>query len=174
MIPFTLQSFVNKHAPDSDKTQLTSIHVNELPLKSQKVYSQSSKSNEQTKSTSPPDDRRSHQVVLDLSVSPTTHPQTEMEERPVKRFGGEDIFLVRVGNESVVGCHHRHIEMPEVAQERRSVELGIASRHCQYKRKLFRTINSQTRHRSTYVGRSNDSPRSSTCACLLDYSLCHS
>jgi hypothetical protein len=41
-----------------------------------------------------------------------------MKERPVKRFRGKDIFFVGVGDESVVGCHHRHIEVPEVAQER--------------------------------------------------------
>ena len=41
----------------------------------------------------------------------------EVEERPIERFGGEDIFFVRVGDERVVGGHHRDVEVPEVVQE---------------------------------------------------------
>lgn len=75
-----------------------------------------------------PNDRVSNEVVLDRLGSPTAHSQAEVQERPSERRRSEDILLVRVGHERVVGRHHGDVEMPKVGEEGRFVQLGVSSR----------------------------------------------
>ena len=107
--------------------KLTSIHIDILPLRPQQIHTESGERNTQTNRTAPPDDRRAHKVILKLSIAPSTHPQPEMQKWPVERFGSKNIFLIWVRHESVVRCHHSHVEVPEISKERGSIEFGIAS-----------------------------------------------
>ena len=73
---------------------------------------------DETRATAPPDDGRAEEVVLRLIVAPAAHAKAKSEEGPVGWLRSEDVVLVRVRDESVVRCHHRDVEMPEVAEER--------------------------------------------------------
>lgn len=97
---------------------LTRLHIDVLPLHAHEVHDESEEAEAKTDSAAPPDDWRAKKVILRLTISPTAHAQTDAEERPVSWLGREDIFFVRIGNECVVGRHHRNVEVPEVAQER--------------------------------------------------------
>ena len=81
--------------------------------------------NQETGSSAPPDDRRADQIVLGLPVAPPAHPQAEPHQRPICRRGREDVFFVR-GDERIVRRHHCDAQSPKVAQERRTVALGLA------------------------------------------------
>jgi hypothetical protein len=73
-----------------------------------------------------PDDGVADQVVLDVLGCPAAHAEAEVEEWPGKWRGGEDVLLVGVGHERIVGRHHGNVEVPEIAEEGRLVELGVA------------------------------------------------
>ena len=97
---------------------LPRIHVLVLPLGPEQVHSKRRNSNSQTDSAAPPDNWCTEEVILDLSIAPSTHPQSEVQEGPVKRLRSQDVFLVRIGDESVVRSHHRYVEMPPITKER--------------------------------------------------------
>lgn len=144
------------------------------------------------KETSRPTD----QVELGHIRSPSVHSKSEVEPRPVEGFllgrkkkgkrvslqegfegenedddetyRGEDVLLVGIGNESVVGSHHSDVEMPEVREERRSVELRRSRRNCNttIERPVSFKNASDSRRRSkidsTHAFRSNATRCSST------------
>ena len=105
---------------------LPRLHVDVLPLLAHDVHARDERANDQADRAAPPDDGRADEVVLELLVAPAAHAQADAEERPVGRLGREDVLLVRVGHERVVRGGHRDVEVPEVAQERRAVELHVA------------------------------------------------
>jgi len=108
---------------------LSRVHILILPLRPEQIDSKSSNSETETDCAAPPDNWRTHQVILDLGVAPTTHPQTKMQEWPVEWLGSQDVFLIWVRNESIVRGHHRHVQMPPITKEGGFVLLDLASRH---------------------------------------------
>lgn len=68
--------------------------------------------------------------VLDNVVIPAAHTETNMEEWPLPRGGGEVVLLVGVRNEGVVGGHHCNVEVDEIAEERRLVCAWLALGNC--------------------------------------------
>lgn len=129
VVPFTLGVLLAETPNCNRYFELTRIHVNILALLPQQIHSKDAHRQNQTESGTPPDNWGSNEIVFRLVVAPSTHPQAEFEPWPVSWFGSEDILLVGVGDEGVVGCHHGYVEMPEIAQERRFVELHISSGH---------------------------------------------
>lgn len=73
-----------------------------LPLHSHEIEYQGENSDNHADRAAPPDNRCADQIILDLVVSPSTHSQAEVEERPISGGGGEDVFLVWVWHQRVV------------------------------------------------------------------------
>lgn len=73
----------------------------------------------------PVDDRVAEQEVLYDTVIPATHAETDVQERPLPRLGGEVVLLVRVGDQCVVRCHHGDVEVDKVTQEGGLVCTGV-------------------------------------------------
>ena len=80
----------------------TRSEIIDLPLESHEMPQQREDPNEQTRTTHPPHDRISNEVILDPKILPTVHPHSVVKEWPVERFGSDSIFFVGVWNESVV------------------------------------------------------------------------
>ena len=119
MVPFTciqMLSTVNDDARDMKGR--TRFHVDKFPLLPEQVKPEEKYRDEQADSRSLPDQRRADEVVLDLLVAPATHAKSKVLEWPVERRGRQDVELVRVRYQSVVGRHHSNVEVPEVAEER--------------------------------------------------------
>ena len=95
--------------------RLTWLHVNILPLHPEHIQAENEDADKQANRAAPPHNRVAEQVILELQVAPTAHPKTEMKEGPVEWFGSQNVFLVRVRDERIVGGHHCHIEVPKVA-----------------------------------------------------------
>lgn len=112
---------------------LSRVHILIFPLPPQHIHNKRQQAHAQANRSTPPNHGCTNEVVLELLIAPAAHPQTEVEERPVERLGRKDIFFVGVGYECVVRGHHRHIEVPKVAEERRFVKLGVSFRHCKKK-----------------------------------------
>lgn len=62
-------------------------------------------------------------------IAPAAHAKTEVEEWPVEWLGSENVFLVRVGDESIVGCPHGNVEVDKVPPEGRFVQFGVTRGH---------------------------------------------
>lgn len=152
---------------------LTWFHVNVFPLHPHQVDTKRNHRGDETASAAPPDDWRSEQVVLSLCIAPSAHAQPQAHERPVERLGREDILLVRIRDEGVVRRHHRNVEMPEVAQERRLVELRVAGGNCGMTGSATEVEREDRRHAGyTHADRLHGFPRSSRCACPAGCSPC--
>ena len=117
VIPLIYAKLQQRRSPNQSR-ELTSIKVFVLALHPEDVHRSDEQRCDQTNRARPPDERSTKQVILGLSVAPTAHPQTEVHERPISRRGCQNIFFVRVRDESIVGRHHGDIEMPEIAEER--------------------------------------------------------
>ena len=57
-----------------------------LPLPSQQITTQRQETHKQADRARPPNNRRAHEVILELRVAPATHPQPKVQEGPVKGF----------------------------------------------------------------------------------------
>jgi len=95
----------------------TRFHVGIFSLLPEQVKPEEKYRDEQTDSRSLPDQRCANEVVLELVVAPTTHAKSKVLEWPIKRLGRQDVELVRVRYQSVVGRHHSNVEVPEIAEE---------------------------------------------------------
>jgi hypothetical protein len=51
-----------------------------------------------------------------------------MQERPLPPLGSKVILLIRVRNQSVVGCHHGNVQVDEVMEEGRLVNASLSRR----------------------------------------------
>lgn len=102
-----------------------------MPLHPEQRHAEGQDGENQADGSTPPDERVSDEVILDLVVAPAAHPETLVQPWPLGGKGGEDVFLVGVGDEGVVGGHHGDVQVPEVAEERRFVELHVARWYCQ-------------------------------------------
>lgn len=60
-------------------------------------------------------------------VVPAAHAEADVEDGPLPELGGKVILFVWVGDESVVGSHHRDVEMHEIAEEGRFVGARFTS-----------------------------------------------
>ena len=115
------------HTPPGKRPKtLTRLHIDVLPLLAHEVHDGGNRADDETDGAAPPDDGEPDEVVLDLVVAPAAHAQADAEERPVGRLRREDVLLVRVRDERVVRGGHRDVEVPEVAEERRLVQLHLA------------------------------------------------
>lgn len=61
-------------------------------------------------------------------VIPTAHAETDVEEWPLPELRSKVILLVWIRDEGIVRCHHSHVQVDEVAQERRLVGASVARR----------------------------------------------
>ena len=89
-----------KHA--SISLRQTFIKVPVFALHPHEVNSQNEDRDDQGRGSRPPNDGRAQQIIFRLVVAPATHPETEIHEWPIDWLGGQDIFLVRIGDQSVV------------------------------------------------------------------------
>jgi hypothetical protein len=74
----------------------------------------------------PVDEGVAEEEVLDDVVVPATHTETNVQDWPLPELRGEVILLVRIRDQSVVGGHHRNIQMDEILEERRFVRSSIS------------------------------------------------
>jgi len=95
----------------------TRFHVNIFPLLPEQVKPEEEHCDEQADSRSLPDQRCTDEVVLDLLVAPTAHAKSKVLEWPIERRRRQDVELIRVRYQSVVGRHHGNVEVPKVAKE---------------------------------------------------------
>lgn len=95
----------------------TRFHVDIFPLLPEQVKPEEKYRDEQTDGRSLPDQRCADEVVLELLVAPTTHAKSKVLEWPIERRGRQDVELVRVRYQSVIGRHHSNVEVPEIAEE---------------------------------------------------------
>lgn len=93
----------------------------ETTLPSQDVPNNDEANNTERYSRAPVDKGVTEEEILDDVVVPTTHSETNMQDRPLPPLGGKVVLLIGVGDQSVVGGHHRDIEMDEVVEEGRLV-----------------------------------------------------
>lgn len=75
----------------------------------------------------PVHERVAEEEVLDDVVVPAAHAQANVQYRPLPELRGQIVLLVRVRDESVVGCHHGDVQVDEVLEERRLVRSSISS-----------------------------------------------
>lgn len=118
------------------KTGLTRCEIVDLPLKSTEVPQERNYEHAQAQTRAPPDDGVADEVVFDTVVVPAVHSHSVPEERPLEWTRRDRVLLVRVGDERVVRGHHCDIEMPEIAEEGRAVELLVAGGDCETKVKI--------------------------------------
>lgn len=104
-------------------------------------------------------------------IAPAAHAKTEVEEWPVEWLGSENVFLIRVGDESIVGCPHGDVEVDKVPPEGRFVQFGVTRGHyngiSRYATTLvifFYFFFLKKKKENTYIVRSSETRRSSTCA----------
>lgn len=86
--------------------------------------------NQETGGRTPPDHWHADEIGLGLMVAPPAQPQAEPRQRLICRRGREDFLFFRVRNQHFVRRHHRDRQVPEVAQERRTVVLGLTGWYC--------------------------------------------
>lgn len=101
-------------------------------------------------------------------IAPAAHAKTEVEEWPVEWLGSENVFLVRVGDESIVGCPHGNVEVDKVPPEGRFVQFGVTRGHyngiSRYAATLVIFFFLKKNKENTYIARSSETRHSSTCA----------
>ena len=78
----------------------------------------------------PVDDRVAEEEVFDNVVVPSAHAKSNVEERPLPWFRCQVILFIWVWNQGVVGSHHGHVQVDEVAEERGLVRARVASWDC--------------------------------------------
>lgn len=78
--------------------------------------------------TTPVDEWVTKEEILDNVVIPAAHAKSDVEDGPLPPLGGQVVLLVGIRHKGVVGCHHSHVEMDEVVNERRLVNIGITLR----------------------------------------------
>ncbi len=76
----------------------------------------------------PVDERVAEQEVFDDVVVPAAHAEADVEDGPLPEVRGQVVLFVRVRDQGVVGRHHGHVEVQEVADEGRFVGSGVAGR----------------------------------------------
>lgn len=62
-------------------------------------------------------------------ITPAAHTKTKVKEWPVEWLRSENVFLVGVRDESIVGCPHGNVEVDKVAPEGRFVQFGVPRGH---------------------------------------------
>ena len=116
MVPFAYQMCQYSTAIGDEKL-LTRIHIGVFPLHTHEIYDEDGNGQCQAECAAPPNDRCTKEVIFALVVAPSTHTQTKSQEWPISRLGGQYVVFVRVRNQGVIGSHHSHVEMPEIAHE---------------------------------------------------------
>src|ERR1700761_71655 len=98
--------------------RLTKGHVRVFTLHAEHIREKNHNRKNETTSSSPPYNRVANEVILDLRITPTTHSETESSPWPVQGLRCKDILFIRIRYQCVVGSHHCHIQVPEIAEER--------------------------------------------------------
>ena len=101
-----------------DMVDLAPLELVVATLPTDQVPGNQDAEDEQAGRTAPVHGRVAEEEVLDDVVVPATHAQADVQEGPLPEVGSEIVLLVGVGHESVVGRHHGHVEVDEVAEER--------------------------------------------------------
>lgn len=86
---------------------LVELVVTTLPAES--VPNDEKAKDTETSSGAPVDERVAKQEILDGLVVPAAHSQTNVKDRPLPPLGSQIVLLVRIGNKSVVRCHHGNV-----------------------------------------------------------------
>ena len=81
---------------------LTVLPISIMPLFPHQVARNDKGSDEQARRSRPPHNRVPSEVVLGLAIGPAAHAQPEVEPGPVRGGRCEDVFLVRIRDESIV------------------------------------------------------------------------
>ena len=87
----------------------TRFHVNVFPLLSEQEKPEEEHRDEQADSRPYPDQRCADEVVFELAIGPTAHAKSKVLEGPIERCRRQDVELVWVGNQSVVGRPHSNV-----------------------------------------------------------------
>lgn len=82
----------------------------ESTLPAEQVPDNNQANDSHTGSGTPVNEGVAQEEVLDDVVVPSTHAQTDMEDRPLPPLRGKIVLLVRVRDKSVVGRHHGNVD----------------------------------------------------------------
>lgn len=77
----------------------------------------------------PVDEGVTKEEVLDNVVIPTAHTKSHVKDGPLPPLRGQIVLLVGIWHKGVIGCHHCYVEMNEVVNEGRLVNIGITLRN---------------------------------------------
>jgi hypothetical protein len=122
-----------EHGVDARVVEVVDLRPGELvvaALPADRVPGDHAEEEDDREGRAPVDERVAEQEVLDDVVVPAAHAETDVQERPLPRLGGEVILLVGVGNEGVVRGHHGDVQVNEVAKEGRLVRARVACGDC--------------------------------------------
>nr|POE53354.1 hypothetical protein CFP56_28576 [Quercus suber] len=100
------------------------------PLPADAVPGEHDEEEAECESRAPVNDRVAEQEVFDNGIIPAAHAQSDVQERPLPWLRRKIVLFVRVRNKGVVGRHHGHVEMDEIAEEGRFVRAGVTRGHC--------------------------------------------
>lgn len=109
-----------------DVVYLIRLEFSVPSLPANKVPHDKGTNGQQGEEGAPVDGRIPEKEVLDDVIIPAAHAETNVQDRPLPELGGEVVLFVGIGDESVVGGHHRNIEVEEVPEERGFVGARIA------------------------------------------------
>jgi hypothetical protein len=122
-----------EHGVDARVVEVVDLGPGELvvaALPADRVPGDHGEEEDDREGRAPVHERVAEQEVLDDVVVPAAHAETDVQERPLPRLGGEVILLVGVGNEGVVRGHHGDVEVDKVAEEGRLVRARVACGDC--------------------------------------------
>lgn len=111
-----------------DVVDLGLVQLSEATLPADDVPSDRQAEDAQREGRSPVNKGVAQKEVLDNIVVPTTHAQSNVQNRPLPPLGGQVILLVRVGYQSIVGRHHGNVEVNKVVDEWRLVLARLCRR----------------------------------------------
>lgn len=109
-----------------DVVNLVRLELSVPSLPANKIPHDKGTDGQQGEEGAPVDGRVTEKEVLDDVIVPATHTETNVEDWPLPELRGEVVLFVGIGDESIVGGHHRDVEVEEVPEERRSVGARIA------------------------------------------------
>lgn len=119
-------NWVDTRIVDMVDTNLVEVVVSALP--SDEVEEDHDDEGAERGSGAPVHHWVSEEEVLDDPVVPAAHAESNMEDGPLPILRCEVILLIRVRDKSIVGGHHRDVQVDKVSEERGLVSADISLR----------------------------------------------